>query len=53
MTGKAHDASDRIIYEKDTGRLFYDADGTGTVAGVYFATLTNKASITVKDFYVI
>jgi Ca2+-binding RTX toxin-like protein len=53
MTGKAHDSSDRIIYEKDTGKLFFDADGTGKVAGVHFATLTNKAAVTVKDFFVI
>lgn len=52
-TGKAHDASDRIVYEKDTGKLFYDADGTGKVAGVHFATLTNKAAVTIKDFYII
>jgi serralysin len=53
MTGKAHDASDRIVYERDTGKLFYDADGTGKAAGVHFATLTNKAAVTVKDFYII
>jgi Ca2+-binding RTX toxin-like protein len=53
MTGKAQDRSDRIIYEKDTGKLFYDADGTGSAASVYFATLTNKAAVTVKDFYVL
>jgi Ca2+-binding RTX toxin-like protein len=53
MTGKAHDSSDRILYEKDTGKLFYDADGTGKIAAVQFATLTNKAAVTVKDFDVI
>ena len=53
MSGKAHDASDRILYEKDTGKLFYDADGTGKTAAVHFATLVNKAAVTVKDFYVI
>jgi serralysin len=53
LTGQAHDASDRIVYEKDTGKLFYDADGTGRVAGVHFATLTNKAAVTAKDFFVI
>lgn len=53
LTGKARDASDRIIYEKDTGKLFYDPDGTGKGAGVHFATLANKAAVTVKDFFII
>ncbi|MDQ0323703.1 Ca2+-binding RTX toxin-like protein [Pararhizobium capsulatum DSM 1112] len=28
-TGLAGDSSDRIIYEKDTGELYYDANGSG------------------------
>ena len=28
--GVAHDASDRVIYDTDSGRLSYDADGTGS-----------------------
>ena len=35
----AHDASDRIIYDTTTGKLFYDADGIGGAAAVLFATL--------------
>jgi serralysin len=53
MTGKAQDRSDRVIYEKDTGKLFYDADGTGSTASVHFATLTNKAGVSVKDFFIL
>jgi Ca2+-binding RTX toxin-like protein len=53
MTGKAQDSLDRVIYEKDTGKLFYDADGTGGITAVHFATLANKAALTVKDFYII
>ncbi len=53
LTGKAHDKSDRIIFEKDTGKLFYDADGTGSVASVHFATISKKLALTYKDFLVI
>jgi serralysin len=52
-TGKAHDANDRIIYDKDSGVLYYDAEGTGTVARIAFATITKNLSMTYKDFYVI
>ncbi|MGA0532715.1 hypothetical protein [Hansschlegelia sp. KR7-227] len=37
----AHDANDRIIYDRASGKLFYDADGdtAGGVKAVQFATL--------------
>jgi Ca2+-binding RTX toxin-like protein len=53
FTGKAHDRDDRIIYEKDTGKLFYDADGTGSKAAIHFATVGKKLAMTNKDLYVI
>jgi serralysin len=53
LTGKAHDRDDRIIYEKDTGRLFYDADGTGSKAAIHFATVGKKLTLTNKEFYII
>jgi Ca2+-binding RTX toxin-like protein len=52
-TGLAGDATDRIIYETDTGKLFYDADGNGAGAAIHFATLTGAPSITSADFTVI
>jgi serralysin len=52
LTGLAGDASDRIIYETDLGRLFYDADGTGSAAGILFATITAGLALTNADFSV-
>jgi serralysin len=60
LTGVATDADDRIVFETDTGRLLYDADGNtaGGVAAVHFATiksyatLTGAAALTASDFFV-
>ncbi|MGO4704677.1 calcium-binding protein [Microvirga sp. 2MCAF38] len=50
---QAHDASDRIIYNKSNGALYYDPDGTGPVAQIKFAQLTKNLKITAADFFVI
>jgi Ca2+-binding RTX toxin-like protein len=53
---KANDLSDRIIYDKATGRLYHDIDGnlTGGKAAVHFATLTNKpSSLDQGDFMIV
>jgi Ca2+-binding RTX toxin-like protein len=46
----AHDSNDRIIYDKSTGALYYDADGTGSKAAVQFAQLDANLRLTYKDF---
>jgi len=51
-TGLAQDASDRIIYETDSGAIWYDSDGLGGVAAVQFATVTANLGITNADFFV-
>ncbi|MFI0849676.1 beta strand repeat-containing protein [Mesorhizobium sp. IMUNJ 23232] len=51
-TGLAQDTSDHIIYERDSGKLFYDADGVGGSAGIHFATLTVGLALTNADFSV-
>lgn len=48
----AHDASDRIIYNSQTGALYYDADGIGGVSGQQFAQLTGSLALTHADFYI-
>lgn len=51
--GKAHDASDRIIYDSKTGKLFYDADGNGKGAAIVFAIFEQKLKLTAADFDII
>ena len=54
MGGGAGDgAEDRIVYDKATGALFYDADGTGGAAQIRFATLAKGLKMTYADFFVI
>lgn len=52
-TGKATDANDHIVYETDTGKLFYDADGSGKGAAVLFAVLNNHPKIDHTDFFIV
>lgn len=50
---EAKDSNDFIVYNNKTGVLYYDADGSGSRAAVQIATFTNKAKLTVLDFFVI
>ncbi|HEV2565366.1 MAG TPA: hypothetical protein VGU19_09805 [Microvirga sp.] len=50
---KAQDREDRIVYDKKTGALYYDQDGTGSKAQVKIATLGNKSKLYYHDFFVI
>jgi serralysin len=51
-SGNAEDRSDRIIYEKDTGNLYFDRDGSGSAAKVHFATLDKNLALSQADFLV-
>ena len=54
VTGtKAQDREDRIVYDKKTGSLYYDQDGTGSKAQVKIATIVNKTTLKFDDFFVI
>jgi len=53
LTGQAADATDRILYETDTGNLFFDADGTGAGGRVRFAVVDIGLAMTQTDFFVI
>jgi serralysin len=50
---KAADSSDRFIYNKDTGSLYFDKDGTGSAAQVEFAKLATNLKMTAADFYIL
>ena len=52
-TGLAHDANDRIIYETDTGKLFYDSNGSAAGGRVELAVLTGHPAITNADFFIV
>ncbi|PVE26327.1 hypothetical protein DC522_00780 [Microvirga sp. KLBC 81] len=50
---KALDANDHLIYDKGTGNLHYDPDGSGAAAQVLIGQFTNKAALVYSEFTVI
>jgi Ca2+-binding RTX toxin-like protein len=50
---KAHDKDDRIIYDSSKGKIYYDADGTGSSKQVLVATVKAKTALYASDFVVI
>jgi Ca2+-binding RTX toxin-like protein len=51
--GSAQDGNDNIIYDRNAGALFYDADGTGAIAAIQFATVTAGLNLSNVDFFVL
>ena len=51
--GEATSDDAQIVYETDTGKLYYDADGIGGKKAVQFAVLENAPKLTFKDFEII
>ena len=54
-SGDAADADDYILYDTDSGALFYDADGSGAGAKVQFALVGSGAvhpALTAGEFFV-
>jgi Ca2+-binding RTX toxin-like protein len=49
----ATDASDRIMYNDDTGGLFFDKDGVGGAAQVRFATLDADLAMSNAEFLIV
>ena len=50
---KAKDKNDYIVYDKATGALSYDADGSGKGAAVKFAQVTKGTVLGYNDFLII
>ncbi len=51
--GRALDAEDRILYDPATGRLWFDADGSGAGAAIRFAAVRPDLDLSHRDFFVI
>lgn len=49
-SGTAAGSDDYILYDTDSGQLFYDADGSGAGARVLFAAVTLGTTIIASDF---
>lgn len=52
-SGQAQAGSHRFIYETDTGRLYFDADGNGAVTRMLIATLEGLPTLAADDFLLI
>ena len=52
-SGAAVDASDRIIYETDTGKLFYDSNGSAAGGATQFALVSTGLELTREDFFIV
>lgn len=48
----SQDATDRIIYNKTSGTLFYDADGTGSTSAIRIAQLAAGTNLTAADVFI-
>jgi Ca2+-binding RTX toxin-like protein len=52
--GQAADANDFLLYDTATGNLYYDADGNGAGARIWFATLSGASgTVDATDFTVV
>ncbi|MFT3956445.1 MAG: calcium-binding protein [Piscinibacter sp.] len=48
----AADTTDRIVYDQASGRLYFDADGSGAGTAVLFATVTANVVLSAADFII-
>jgi Ca2+-binding RTX toxin-like protein len=43
----------KLIYDSSSGKLYYDADGSGKIAAIQIALIGNKANLTSSSFEII
>lgn len=53
IASKADDENDYVLYNRKTGVLSYDADGSGSKQAVEFAQLSKNLKLTYKDFFIV
>ncbi|MBB4526530.1 UNVERIFIED_ORG: Ca2+-binding RTX toxin-like protein [Rhizobium sophorae] len=51
-SGSTHPAAS-VVYDDTTGKLYYDPDGSGSIAQVQFAELTGGPNLTWQDFILV
>lgn len=52
-TGKAHDKTDRVIYETDTGKIVYDSNGSKAGGAVLFAIVDKGLDLSAANFEIV
>ena len=52
-TGRARDSNDYLVYETDTGKLFYDANGNAAGGSVQIASLQPNLELTSADYVLV
>ena len=52
-SNEARDSTDRLLYDRDNGVLYYDADGTGASEQVALAKLSDGLKLTSLNFLII
>ena len=53
LGSSAHDASDRVIYDRKSGALYYDKDGTGSHEAIQIATLSNNLKMSHANVFIL
>ncbi|HLO76565.1 MAG TPA: M10 family metallopeptidase [Magnetospirillum sp.] len=53
LTGRPTSTATRLVYNRSTGQLSYDSNGTATGGSTLLATLTTKPALSASDFVVI